>query len=359
MKQGLSTYVRKHRYSFLIVALVAILLVVVFSILPFSNKSSIVSHQELTSYFQEYLSQYSMLVEENMALLDKGIVEGYSNSGSQNLTFYWRRPYQIEGIISRTHGAALFFNHSDTETVKITDFSKPIEYYVWPTMVENSTGLPSIRIMKTKGYYHFDTQMKGDGVLIYVDPGANMIYTDQGHLFSFSGNGAVIIFGSLIEENTMILKGSNSKEDWSELQARFDSLSKFLWDCQGILNETSIEGLDAKYRLPLLLEKISLKMESGAYRDNPALFTEDYEELKTVCSSNETLSRILRDYYEMQTRASPTWIDQLLAVWNLYMVPIVTGIVVGIILIYYELRISRTKKRGITKEKKKGDDRHP
>jgi len=346
MKKASVQYFRKHKYLYLGVSIIMILLLATVLILPSFKESSVVSHEGLRSYFEEYLAEYSKLVEENGPLLDQGIVEGYSESGSHNLTFHWQRPYQIEGVISETHGAMLSFNHSNSMAFTISDFSLPIEYYVWPAMVADPSGLPSIRVLKASTYYHLDSYVSADGVLTYVDPGANLMYTGPGYAFRFSKGGLLIIFGSLTEKSGLILKGSNLKEDWSRLQADFDSLSRFLWDCGEILNETTIKSIDTKYRLPLQLEKMSARLKNGAYADNPNLFMEDYEELKTVCTSETTLSKVLGDYYEMQGTASPTMVEKILDILNS---PIVTAIVAaavgGIIGAYLERRSSRIKRK--------------
>ncbi len=309
-KKGLYAKLQGQRYT-LVVAVVLIVLVVSSVLVQlFSSKSSIVSHEELQSYFLSYLTEYEHLVEENMGLLDAGVIENNSNSGAHNLTFYWQHPYQVQGVISSVHGAALFINHSSQQTIAITDFGESIEYYVWPSMAKNISALPSIRVLKAETYYHLDSPVVGDGALTYVDPGADMIYTGQGHAFSFPrGTGAVLFFGSLMEDDRLFLKGSNSKEDWSVLQARFDSLSRFLWDCRDILNDTARTSINSAERLPLLLERISVRMNDGSYKGNPSLFTDDYGELQTVCTSSEVLTRVLDDYYEMQSKVNPTVVE--------------------------------------------------
>jgi len=351
---------KKHIAPFSICAvIVAILLSVVIFILPFFMRSEVVSREELKDYIKEYSSEYRGLVEENMALLDRPFAEGTSKSSSSNLTFYWNPPDRMEGVISRTHGAAVFFNHSDAKSVQIVtkEFPEPIEYYVWPKMVKDTSGLPIVRIMKAEGYYHLDSQVSCSYGLLYVDPGANLRYTREGKAFNISGQGAIVIFGSLIHEDRMILKGTNNKEDWSKTQARFDALSEFVWDCRDILNTTMIEKIDSEYRLPILLEKMALRMKSGHYRDNPNLFREDFEELEKICSSNETLSKVLNEYYDVQK--TPSLPEQLSDLWDTYMVPIVTatiaGIIAGIVSIYYKIHISRTKKKTLRTQKSSSD----
>jgi flagellar basal body-associated protein FliL len=262
---------KKRWFLLAIIVVIVLILATVVVIQPFFSHSSIVSHDELDGYFLIYLTEYGQLVEENMGLLDSGIFQGNSSSGSQNLTFYWQRPYQVQGVISSFHGAALFLSRSSKEEFEVTDSNEAIEYYFWPSMAKNTTNLPSIRILQATSYYVLDTQIAVDGAVMYIDPGANLIYTGQGHVFSFpKGTGAVIFFGTLMEDNRLILKGSNNGEDWSELQARIDSLDRFLWDCKDILNETTLQSLKTKYTLPLLLERISARMNDGSYKGNRA-----------------------------------------------------------------------------------------
>jgi len=213
MKKAILRYFKRYKNLCLGIVIVSMLLLTSVLVLSYFRDSRIVSHEGLKSYFEEYLSEYSRLVEENGPQLDQGIVEGYSTSGSHNLTFHWQRPYQVDGVISKAHGAMLAFNHSSSMKFAISDFSLPIEYYIWPTMVRDPTGLPSIRVLKASTYYHLDSYVTADGVLTYVDPGANLMYTGSGHAFRFSEGGLLIVFGSLTEKDGLILKGSNLKED--------------------------------------------------------------------------------------------------------------------------------------------------
>lgn len=323
----------------------------------FSASPLLVSHGELQSYFLGYLTMYEHLVEKNMGLLNVGAIENSSNSGAHNLTFYWQRPYQVQGVRSSVHGAALIISPSNQQEMTFKDFSEPIEYYVWPSMAKNLSALQSIQIMKAETYYHFDTHLVGDGAAIYVDPGADIIYTGQGHSFSFpEGTGAILVFGSLMEDDRLFLKGSNSKEDWSLLQARLDSLSRFLWDCRDILNETALTNIDSEERLPLLLERISARIKDGSYKEKPSLFTEDYSKLKTVNAPDETLAMVLDDYYDMQSKISPTVAEQIGSFLIIYLWPIIStilaAVVSGIILFHYRQKAktpeAKKPKRGHT-----------
>lgn len=81
--------VKKHLKLFSLILTVSMILLVVIIVPSLFRQSSIVSSEGLKEYIEEYMSEYRRLVEENMGLLDSGTVEGSSQSGSHNLTFYW------------------------------------------------------------------------------------------------------------------------------------------------------------------------------------------------------------------------------------------------------------------------------
>lgn len=307
-KSSTVAYAKKHKYAFLVSAIMIALVLSLLFIPPLFKNDSLVSTSDLRDYIEEYLSQYLTIVNENQPF--DGI--------SSNLTFFWYTPNEIEGVISNSHGAVVFFNYSEgiTQSITVKEFSKPIEYYIYPQMSANISGLPSVRMLK--GVYTLDSQVNIPYGLLYADPEAVLRYTGQGHAFNISENGAILIFGTLIEGDRMILKGSNNKEDWSTLQACFDALDQFVWDCRG-LNTTKIESIEKKYEMTFLLERISSRMETGRYRDDPSLFTQDFEKLKESGAPNETLSAVLLQYYENQ-KTPPSWLE---SVWNFFVQTIV------------------------------------
>jgi len=336
--RSIKKYLKSHiRFLSLCIVILAILLVAIF-VPRFLTESEVVSSQEFETYIEEYLSEYTALVNENYALLT------FPQSYLSNFTFFLHPPNEIEVIISRTHGAVVFFNTSTRKETKITmkETSEPIEYYVWPQMPKNTSHLPWVLVKA--GHYHLDSPVIYDYGLFYLEPGVIMRYTGEGEGLRISGDGAITIFGSVIYEDRMVLKGTNSKEDWSKIQARFDALADFAWDCRGALNETKIEEINSRHKFFLLLDKIAFRMESNRYRDDPDLFRVDYEELEKVCPSNATLSEVLNDYFEMQKTPQPTQLERF---WNTYMIPIITtiigGLIVGVITAYYKIRIAQTK----------------
>lgn len=335
-KNNLMIRLKKHKYAFLSMIIVVISLLSLLFVVPLFKASSVVSTNELRDYIEEYLSQYIKIVNENQPL------DGISN----NLTFFWHTPNEIEGIISQTHGAVVLFNYSEKNTRSITvkEFSLSIEYYIYPQMSANISQLsPSVRILK--GVYSLDSQINIPHGLLYADPEAILRYTGQGHAFNISEKGAILIFGSLIEEDRMILKGSNNKEDWSRLQARFDALDEFVWDCQG-LNATKIGNIEKQYKMTFLLERISSRMETDKYKDDPSLFTKDFEELKENGAPNETLSAMLLQYYESQ-KTPLSWLE---SVWKFFVETIVGQLIIvtiigGTVVAFITKRLNKPKRK--------------
>jgi len=303
---------RQARFACILLILFVLLGgIIVASFIPLSQTGFRVSNIGMKEYAETYCSEYRKLVEDNMPILDEALVEGRSQSGSHNLTFYWQPPDSINCVISRTHGAAIIFNQTGTNILQISvvEFQESIEYYFWPGMPKSTTNLPIVRILK--GFYDLDSPVINNNALLYVDPGAILRYTGDGRAFRIAENGAIIVFGSIIERDRLTLKGSNNKEDWSGLQARFDALSVLLWDCKGILNETSLKKLENTYKPTLLIERIGGRVKSGAYKNNPSLFRDDFEDLRDVGASNETLQKVLDDFYDMQKESTPTWYEEL------------------------------------------------
>jgi hypothetical protein len=336
-KSTIMEYAKKHKYAFLVFAIIIALVLSLLFIPPLFKNDSLVSTSDLRNYIKEYLSQYLTIVNENQPF--DGI--------SSNLTFFWHTPNEIEGVVSSSHGAVVFFNYSEgiTQSITVKEFSKPIEYYIYPQMSANISGLPSVRMVK--GVYVLDSQVSIPYGLLYAEPEAILRYIGQGHVFNISKNSAVLIFGTLIEENRMILKGSNNKEDWSTLQARFDALDQFVWDCRGF-NATKIEIIKEKYEMTFMLERISSRMETGRYRDDPNLFTQDFEKLKESGATDATLSEILLQFYENQ-KTPPSWLE---SVWNFFIQTIVGQLL--IVTIFGGVIATLIGKRLTSKKRKRG-----
>ena len=409
---------------FKIFLLLVFLLSIVFAF-QFFTKSNVVSYEELHTYMKEFELQYGLLVNENQGCLI-----------GRKLTTY-DYPTSVRGVISRTHGAAVFLNFSmkKSNEAEILEISQPIEYYIWPDMrkeisfswddipgkdnlrlieflsnigidwaktakivkiddgktlrvtngenflslrlndernkitLEKSDGSPVvftngqrvaffvirengklniyewISILISPGDYNLNGSVNAANGFILIDPGATIRYYGEGNAFNISDKARIAIFGNLIYQYRMILKGTNNKDDWSTLHARQDALSEFIWTCKDnsnpSMNATMIEKIDSKYKLSILKDKIALRMESGLYKDNPSIFTDDFEDLRKNQGSEEDLNVILTNYYNLQTNEAKTLSKKFSDLWETYMVPIITAIIGGIFVLYFEIRMKR------------------
>lgn len=321
-------------------------------ILPLFVESNVISPEELEAYALEYQTQYTRLSDENA-----GLTSHLTNLS--NFAFFEFHDYSITGVISSTHGAALFFDPSNKPNrIYIKKISEPIEYYFWPKMTTDTKALPIIRV--AEGEYPLDSTISAQYGLLYVDPEATMRFTVKGKTFNFTDNAAIIVFGTVIQEHSLLLKGSNSKEDWSIAQAGMDALSEFAWDLRSAgVNDTAIKNLGTKYKIPFLLSKIALRMESGEYRNNPAVFYSDYEDLKNAAAGtmNDTLTNVLTDYYLKQQqpelsiweKANAFFVQNTLGVAIL---SFILGIASGIAAPYILRLFKRTSKVEVSSGKK-------
>jgi hypothetical protein len=303
-------YFKKHAKSIAALLAVAVFLIGFLFIQLMFVRNNRVSSDGITEYVQEYLSEYTYLYNgQNVPIFDLNI------TNLSNFTFFLRyQGIDTTAVISTTHGAALFFNVSEQGASKATvnETSDPIEYSVWPQMLRNMTGLPSVAI--EPGDYPLDGVVTVDKALLYVEPGANLRCVLKDRPFNVTSNGAIWILGTYILEHSILLKGSNAKEDWSKTQADIDALSEFLWDCKGTgMNDTSIQNIETKYKPSMLLDRIASRMKSGAYKNNHVLFNSDYEELRRVAAGtmDDMLTKVLNDYYALQQVTPQSLFEQI------------------------------------------------
>jgi hypothetical protein len=271
------------------------------------TQSESISPNELKQYVQEYFSEYKYLYERH------DVPFGPQITDLSNFTFAWRN-FDTAAVISNTHGVALFFSASEKSSSETTikEISYPIEYYLWPQMATNIDKLPSVAI--EPGEYPIDGVITIHDALLYVEPGATMRCVLKDRPFNVTSSGAVMIFGTYILEHSILLKGSNSKEDWSRTQSDLDALSEYIWDCKSAgINTTTIQNIETKYKPSILLDRIASRMKSGIYKSNQALFNSDYEELRRVAADtmNDMLTKVLSDYYAQQQESPQSPFEQM------------------------------------------------
>jgi hypothetical protein len=85
------------------------------------------------------------------------------------------------------------------------------------------------------------------------------------------------------------------------------------------------------YKPTLLIERIGGRVKSGAYKNNPSLFRDDFEDLRDVGASNETLQKVLDDFYDMQKESTPTWYEELWVFLKQRTTEITVGLFVAIV----------------------------
>jgi hypothetical protein len=353
-------YLKKHMRFIGVIAIAFTLVAGLLVILSSFVESDTISPEELRAYALEYQAQYTRLSDENA-----GLTSHLTNLS--DFAFFEFHDYSITGVISSTHGAALFFDPlNEPNRFYPKQISESIEYYFWPKMTHDTKTLPIVRV--AEGEYPLDSTISAQYGLLYIDPGATMRFTVKGKTFNFTDNAAIIVFGTVIQEHSLLLKGSNSKEDWSIAQAGMDALSEFTWDLKTVgVDNSTIKNLEAKYKIPFLLSKIALRMKNSEYRDNPAVFYADYEELKNAAAGtmNDTLTSVLSDYYLKQQQPELSLWERVNAffVQNTFGVAILSfavGIASGIVASYIlkfpkrnsEVEVSSGKKTSLNKKKK-------
>ena len=286
-----------------------------------------VTPEIMKKYVEEYFSYYKYLDDgNNVPIIELGITD------LSNFTFGFRS-YDTSVVISTSHGAALFFSLSERDHSEITfkKITNPIEYYLWPQMAKNIDALPSIGIKK--GEYNLDSVVTVHDSIMYVEPGATVRCVFKDRPLNITNTGAVLFFGNYILEHSILLKGSNNREDWTNTQADLDALSEYLWDCKSTgMNDTLIQSIENKYKPSILLEKIASRMKQGDYKDNQALFNSDYEELERVSndSINDMLTKILDDFYALQQESTPGLFEQIVNYLFTKADAIIIGVVISI-----------------------------
>lgn len=317
---------------------VSVLVFITFGIVIFifaissQPSSPVVTSRQMRTYVSSYISEYQELYNANRG-------EIYA---SRNFSF---APTSAEAVISLTHGALMQFQYSvsssfsfDSQTV-----DESVESYEWPSMPSSyiQSQLKTVEI--TNGNYYFGQPINNSAALLVVDPGAVLWYSGQQSGLKLSDNGSIVVYGAVIYKNIMVLKGSNSASDWSQLQAQFDALNQFVWECKGVLNATQITSIESQYEVPLMLEQIGNRMASGAYRNNANLFANDYNQLSSL-ADNATRQQVLNDYYNSQKTVNPTAFDQIINVLTSSWFIAISGWFLSPLITFYVLR--RLKQKG-------------
>ena len=286
----------------------------------------LVTPDQLKVYATSYISEYQTLFSSYTGMI---FSHGYQN----HFIFGFGAPNAITGVVSLTRGALIMFNESagSSFAANTSLLSTPAEYYLWPRMPSNPYASGIAPIIIENGTYVLTAPVTDSKVATVVEPAALIWYNGTGSALRLSGNGSVVILGSLVYPGRLILKGSNTPASWSPLQARFDALDEFLRDGGPIFNASTVRTIQTNYRVPLLLTLIGNREGDGSYRSNPGLFTTDFNELSKYASPT-ILQQVQTDYYNSQKVQPASWEDQAKAiVENPLFIAIVVSLPVGIL----------------------------
>jgi hypothetical protein len=308
-KEFLKKYARLIAGTVIVVGIIIVFIVSLWLSQYGIVRNGTVSVTGMRDYVQEYFYEYKYLYSDPSSPWRELQITDFSN-----FTFFaYPSMSSISAVISTTHGAALFFDLSSKYPgeIDVSMISDPIEYYIWPQMPRNTSGLP--RVVMEPGDYTLDDVVTVDHGLLHVEPGANIRCVYEDRPLNVTSNGAVEIFGTYVVQHSVFLKGSNEEEDWSKTQADIDALNEFMWDCKSAgMNTTELQRVESRYEPSMLIDRISSRMKSGVYKNNQVLFNSDYEELQKAAAGtlNDTLSKILSDYYTSQQESPPSLLDQ-------------------------------------------------
>lgn len=288
--------------------------------------SSAVSEEILEEYIRRYLQEYQILFET------------YENALG-NLTefkFYSDYPYHVKGVISKTHGAAIFFNSSSKEEIEIHTIEKRIEFYVWPVMESwwNSPG----------------------EVRIIVGDGATLNFLgDADFEIGLGGSVEVQVGGIIIYENRMILKGSNGEKDWTPQAALLEATNGFLSIARNTaLTEAEFKQIEGFSLLKAKAEQIESNVESGMYKDNWRLRWKDEAEFWQIAEKygvkEELSQRILQEIVEPYLKPEPNIILEY-AKWAAILIfaPVMVGLIVAWLTGKWKPKFFRAKRRKLKK----------
>jgi len=288
-----------------------------------------VDGKDLEKYVEYYLGKYREVVEENLNLVHdvKHVFFKYNNS-----------PKAVYGIISKTHGAAVVLKYDETEKAywNVVVIDMPVEYYFWSNMSKDLKNLRVIKVVGSDSPYVLDSQIiiRNFGLLL-VSEGASFYYVgEEESPFKIEGPGAVVIFGELVSRSGLIMKGSNTKQAWSEYQAGLDALKHFFWDCGDRLNETIKKQIEVKHKMPLLLERMNENLNSKYYLEHPEEFYDDLGELEKLGLSKEMKTLLWSKYSEL-TKEPTLWekiLDTILSNLLSFAMGVLTTVIATMIL---------------------------
>lgn len=267
-----------------------------------AKADNLVTQKEIHNYVERYLREYKVLVE----------AYGSALGNLSAFTFCLGYPYKVTGVISRSHGAAIFFEPALSEEILVRTINERIEFYLWPVMKEYSAEdfweLPHGQSNGFGSYVFYANLQIGDGVTptYAYDGGRNILaILADSYTIQVKPLGRLRIDGTLIYENRMILKGSNEADRWAPETALLDSTLEFLRIARKLaLDEAKQKEIECYTLLYAKAEQIQRKLATGAYGDpfNWRLWTIDEDEFWKIAEecgiSSETAAKIRKEVLE-------------------------------------------------------------
>ena len=238
-------------FSIVFVVFLAIFLIYFGSLFKTANE------QLLENYAKTYLQEY------------KNLVEIYG-SGLGNLSqFNFSGHYNVFGVISEVHGAAIFLKPSSMESIETKTIQERIEFYVWQVMREYSDDdfwkRQYAQGNEFETYIISANLQIGDGVTptyFYIGEKTVATFTDD-YTITVMPLGRLRIDGVLKYKNRMILKGSNDERDWLTEVAVIDATNEFLRIAKNlVLSEAEAKQVEGLAVLRAKAEQIDRKKES-------------------------------------------------------------------------------------------------
>lgn len=249
------------------IVFLAIFLVFLVSLTKTANE------QLIENYAKTYLQEYKNLVETYGS--------GLGNLSQFNLSGH----YNVVGVISKVHGAAVFIKSSSKGSIETKTIPERIEFYVWEVMKQYSDDdFWERQYAQGNEFetYTVSTNLQiGDGktpTYFYVGEKTVATFTND-YTITVMPLGRLRIDGVLKYENRMILKGSNDERDWSPQVALIEATNEFLRIAKNlILSEAEAKQVEGLAILRAKAEQIERNKATGVYEGNPTLQSKDEQE---------------------------------------------------------------------------------
>lgn len=318
-----------------VILLLAIGVVAIVAILntmkPIEN---MISAKDLEEYTKRYLDEYKILFE----------TYGSDLGNLSEFDFYSGYPYYVKGVISKVHGAAIFFYSSSEERIDFETIEERIEFYLWPEMKAWWNNSDTFLVLQEHETVTFDASVWPEPIEINL-------------------GGHFEIYGTLIYENRMLLKGSNQKQKWLPEIALIDATNQFLLLArEEALDEAEIRKIEGYSLLRAKAEEIERKLRTGEYGDNWRLKLKDEDEFWKIAGEWNIKPQAAEEIRE--DVLAPLIEQPLYDPWQEWGKPIILGLIsaaiYGVIEWRFKLlrkRIQKVLRRGKSQEKRKGSKR--